>query len=444
MNYTSLITYLFVGFMLIISGCAPIQKPTSPQESIIVKPSASTYKLEKSEVRLPDYDINNAPISVWVITEGVDNVGIIIAGHAEKAVCQVASIAVITAFEELGDNKNKFVSFGIGFDIRPKSTNLWSPDYNAQITELIGKLNHLREQYPNQVKINVIQYNQYQKAFNALNNQLKYIKNSVWDTHVVEYKYDNSPLIIPFQYFGSDEVVTFKLSKSVFGEIPYELALDSLTKKLDDAEKEIKKMIEDIEDILREFEKGFLEIRKPKTGKIIRKNFKTLNEAKQLISKEQIQYEYLQKKITRHEDFLKLFKESYDKLHDKLSKELANIAEYREKIQKIKEKDIFLIDAFLRGWAFSTSNEVFNSKLDNWYDTKRAEVWQMILSKIPQAKTSQLGGIFHSDDVFFKVVSNNDEYEITPYKIIGGDFIQVLNKKIGITQYFTQFNFRDK
>jgi hypothetical protein len=45
--------------------------------------------------------------------------------------------------------------------------------------------------------------------------------------------------------------------------------------------------------------------------------------------------------------------------------------------------------------------------------------------------------------VFFKVVSIGDSYEITPYKIIGGEFIQVLDKQVGITQYFTSFNFRE-
>ena len=101
---------------------------------------------------------------------------------------------------------------------------------------------------------------------------------------------------------------------------------------------------------------------------------------------------------------------------------MNKIEAYRSDLQKISQEEPFLIDAFLRGWPFSTANESLNAKLDDWYSQKRTYVWNTILSKIKNSKTNtKLGGIFHADDVFFKVVSSGDLYEITPYKIIGGE-----------------------
>lgn len=51
---------------------------------------------------IPIYDINNLPISVWFIKEGDDFKGFIVAGHATKAVCEVASLEVHNKIKAIG------------------------------------------------------------------------------------------------------------------------------------------------------------------------------------------------------------------------------------------------------------------------------------------------------------------------------------------------------
>lgn len=53
-----------------------------------------------------------------------------------------------------------------------------------------------------------------------------------------------------------------------------------------------------------------------------------------------------------------------------------------------------------------------------------------------------MGGIFHSDDVFFQIESEENNFVITPYKVVGGEFIQIVDKQIGISYIQSPFNFR--
>ena len=74
----------------------------------------------------------------------------------------------------------------------------------------------------------------------------------------------------------------------------------------------------------------------------------------------------------------------------------------------------------------------------------RKPVWEFILNQFPNAKLdSKMGGIFHADDVYFQVRSKNNNLIITPYKVVGGNFIQVINKEIGLSYLQTPYNFRD-
>ena len=108
-------------------------------------------------------------------------------------------------------------------------------------------------------------------------------------------------------------------------------------------------------------------------------------------------------------------------------------------LQNYNKKELIIV--------YSSSNdgtEEFLLRLKNRYKIikKNTRSIYAALNSGIKNSTGDVIGILHSDDVFFKVTSSGDEYEITPYKILGGEFVQILDKNVGITQYCTPFNFR--
>jgi hypothetical protein len=116
---------------------------------------------------------------------------------------------------------------------------------------------------------------------------------------------------------------------------------------------------------------------------------------------------------------------------------------------------LIYIDAFLRGWVFATGDPLLNSKLNNWYN-KRKTVWRELLTQNPAYKdriktaaqaslldeTNNIAGIFQFDNVFFSVKATEHDYIITPYKLLGNDFVQIIDRNNKICQFFSANNFR--
>jgi len=210
---------------------------------LLAKPKKIKYKRIENANYLPIYDINNVPISVWILKEGTYNSGFIVAGHAEKAVCKVASVEVMTKLNQLGFNNDNLISFGIGYDIRSRLTDKWTQSYHEKISELENKLTELSIKHPNQVKVNIISYNQYYNTIKLIEKHIKNASKSEYQNLIVEYKYNKSPLIIPFHYIESQKIVNFKVKKSLFGKIPRGLALNSMVNIIKEAQKEINNIL---------------------------------------------------------------------------------------------------------------------------------------------------------------------------------------------------------
>jgi hypothetical protein len=436
---------------------------------------------------LPPYDINNLPISVWFLKDNDKYVGFIVAGHATKSVCEVASLEVMTKLEDIGTNSSTIFSYGIGFDRR--HGNEWSSSYNRQMLEMKSKFKELESKYPAQVFLSEITVKEYDETTNLIKQHIRNAySNLMWESFIVEYKYKSHPLLVTFYHINANsDTVKFIVPKNVFGTIPPDFASFSLTGSIKEIEKETNQLIDINQKEIALLEKyydldkdktfyywkykdnSYLKVSTTLIGYGTPPNDWVLEETnmfgttrRPITFKEAVTYlnmpnvkvdpiarieleswiikakENEKTYITRKSDILNTIK-SETRI---IQKELKEVQEFKEKLANRNNQDL-IIDAFLRGWAFNTQSDELNTKLDDWYNAKRPVVWDYILNKYPNAKvTGKLAGIFHSDDVYFHISSDKQNYIITPFKIVGDDFIQVIDKKVGISQYFTPSNFR--
>jgi len=439
--------------------------------------------------KLPPYDINNLPISVWFLKKNNKYFGFIVAGHATKAVCEVASLEVMTKLDEIGKDKNSIFSYGIGYN--RKSEIEWNSTYNSQIVSMKENFSKLQSEYPDQVYLSEINVDKYDTTTNLIKKHIKnaYFNNQ-WESIIVEYKYVNQPLLIPFYHINATaDTVKFIVPKNKFGTIPPDFARYSLTSSIKEIEKETTLLIEFNNKQINELDK-FYNLDEDKTiyywkfenneyskysttligygtppddwvlteknqfGIIVSQRPITFKEAVNYLKDPSIKvdpfarYE-LESWIVKAKENEKTYKNRKAEIltmirneTQTIRNELKKITEFKTKLTNRNNEDL-IIDAFLRGWAFNTQSDELNTQLDNWYETKRPIVWDYMLSMYPNSKIEgKLAGIFHSDDVYFHISSDKQNFIITPYKIIGNDFIQVIDKKVGICQFYSPNNFR--
>jgi len=455
----------------------PVKVDPLPQLKTINPDSLN--KSERGE--LPVYDINTEPISFWVLKNSAGkNVGFIVAGHAEKSICKIASIEVMTKLKEMGKNDNSLFSFGIGYDFRDKSP-LWTESYHQLVGKMEEKFRSLEKEYPESVVVNNIDIDKYKQVIRTIKSNLR---NDIsgWDTHIAEYKYFDSPVIVPFYRIGTGEEITIRLKKAEFGTTPHGMALNSFKQEIAIAIKEVQALINENNNTLNQIRKNFTGslsiIINSIKGNFFYKETSELNNdppappddfyitdgysiTRAITLDEAISYlenggaiisDNARKELNswiaiskEHEKSLKIKKEEIKRKITDANKlmeyKIKEIKSLYEKISKQNDESL-LIDAFLRGWPFGTDDVQYNAQLDRWYD-QRKKVWNTILNQIDGSRVNdKLGGVFHLDNVFFKVVADGDYYQITPYHILGGKFIQVINTKSGICQFLTPYNFR--
>ena len=531
MNNTLLTCLKLFIFLLFTMGCSPkvVQSPPSEKQepivltkiediaiSVVKLPELkdSIYFKERNETGLnsvkeddlipdeygtffndyrsiPIYDINNLPISVWFFKRDRKHVGFMIAGHATKAVCEIASLEVHNKLKEIGTSTSSIFSYGIGYDLLEGEDS--SNHYNSTMKTMKDEFQTLGIKNRDQVKVYEIDYNKYIEYLNLIKYHIVLAnKSKTWNTHIVEYKLDDFPLIAPFYYTKTAKEISFEVPKKLFGSIPTELVYASYQKNLVDVENALKEKIkfnkEEIEKISayrnRDDRSSIWEIaywsldknelylnekmlwgyRPPPEGyKLCNTSTQFgLPDCRPITFKEALIYlkdpdvektpqvisELTKWRIKAEED-LKSFKSRKEEIITKISLEERDIKEFLVTVEN-RKKDLlnrdnqdYIIDAFLRGWAFNTNDTLLNTQLDNWYTKNRKLVWDNILDKIPNSRiNNNLGGIFHSDDVFFQIESKVNTFKITPYKVVGGEFIQVIDKQIGISYLQSPFNYR--
>ena len=443
-----------------------------------------------TQIGLPTYDINTDPISAWFIKKDTTYIGFIIAGHAEKAICEVASLEIANKTEKLDIKNDAVFSFGIGYNFNTDQKQIVK--YHNIIKGMKAKFKELELQtFASQVTTKDVDYEEYKSKQQLIKSHINLANlTNEWDTHIVEYKLMDYPIITPFYDTNTSNEITFEVPKALFGEIPNELAYREFRKNL-------QKLIEELSIYLDNNNKAISRIRGFKineedyqkwnieyysfNNKVPLKNevvfkvytsFKTygftLEDDKNSVLDNEITLkemkEYIQDinitlrtspevmsrirlAINEIEEEIRNFTPNKNKLIKKIEVETLLIQNYLNDLNELsdfKTDDFnYIIDAFLRGWAFNTDDDNLNNQLDNWYLLKRKVVWDYILSELPNAKVNdKLGGLFHADDVFFKVKSEGNLFKITPYKITGGNFAQVIDKEIGISYLTSPLNHR--
>ncbi len=441
---------------------------------------------------IPIYDINNLPISVWFLKQNRKHVGFIVAGHATKAVCEIASLEVHNKLKEIGTSASSIFSYGIGYDLLEGTAA--HNHYDNIMKTMKHEFQILGIKNPDQIKVREIDYDEYIKYLRLLKSHINLANQSkTWDTHIVEYKLDNFPLIAPFYYTKTAKEISFEIPKALFGSIPTELVYASYQKSLEDVEssliekikfndKEIQKIntYQNSDDRIpiwditywsidkNEFfinEKVLWGYRPPPDGYEICKTSQFgIQDCNPITFKQALAYlkdrevmkntsrrviDGLKKWKIKAEEDRKSFRSRKEDIIDVVTKESNEIKTFLEIIEN-RKKDLlnrdnqdYILDAFLRGWAFNTNDTLLNTQLDTWYVNNRKPVWDYILKKVPNSRiNNNLGGIFHTDDVFFQIESKENVFKITPYKVVGGEFIQIIDKQIGISYLQSPFNYR--
>lgn len=433
---------------------------------------------------IPSYDINNQPISVWFITDGNRFAGFIVAGHATKAVCEVASLEVYNKLKAIGKDEATIFSFGVGYNLKKDYAS--DNAYNSLLADMKSEFEDLASKYPKQVKIGLIDLDKYTSYLSQLKSHINLANHSnQWTTHIVEYKLENFPLLAPFYDIKSSDIIQIKVPKSKFGNIPTELVYASYEKTLSDGEEELNNRLQDNQialtairnysdphnsetktisywtvegDYIVNKQEDLRGHRPPPDGYYLERNgLRTPLSFKQALRYLNDPYVIVVPEARRSLEFwIKQSREDMKEFHQKrktltgkvnngnieLKRLLKKIDERRVKLRNRDNQD-YIVDAFLRGWVFETGDASMNSQLDNWYANYRKSAWNYILNQIPNSKVNdKLGGIFHSDDVFFQVNSAKNDFIITPYKVVGGEFLQVIDKELGISYLQSPFNFR--
>ena len=438
---------------------------------------------------IPLYDINNQPISVWFISDDSRYVGFIVAGHATKAVCEVASLEVYNKLKAIGKDDASIFSFGVGYNFKRNNDSDYT--YHSTLEEMKIKFEDLSYEYPEQVNIGIIPVSQYNEYLSLLKSHINLANRSdEWTTHIVEYKLNNFPLIAPFYYSETSQIIQIRVPKSKFGGIPTELVYAAYEEALSEGEDELNENLRNNQIALNEIRNysnpyntdieiisywtvegdyiinrqeelrghrpppdGYYLVepdgaRRPLTFK---QAIPYLNDPNTIVyptARRRLEH-WIKQAEEDMKDFHRQRKSLREKINDgnkKIEKLIAKIDDRRAKLRNRDNQD-YIIDAFLRGWVFEAGSDEMNRKLDNWYATYRQTVWNYMLDQVSTSNVNarvlgKLGGVFHSDDVFFQVNSEGNNFIITPYKVVGGEFIQVIDKEIGISYIQSPFNFR--
>lgn len=69
-------------------------------------------------------------------------------------------------------------------------------------------------------------------------------KSKGWETHIVEYKLEDFPIIAPFYYIQNSEKIKITIPKKLFGNVPTELVFASYQKSIIEMENYLNEKIE--------------------------------------------------------------------------------------------------------------------------------------------------------------------------------------------------------
>lgn len=449
------------------------------------------------------FSINTIPISICFLKDSTNghNVGFIIAGHAEKAACQIATAEVQNILDKVGNSASTVFTYGVGFDDR---TNSWTPEYETAMSEMKARFMALKEHYPSEVRLLEVPVQKYHAEVEKVRNNFLKIKKSMdlhtspHDRFVINYTDVNYPLVIPF--YVSDSIVSWRISKKSIGDIPTHSQIVAVRNDLNKSKADIKVSIaknlktvarlDATTNSLREYKFYYYFLKTSRLdssfdnlgwhpsppqfryttedqyGHVVSERSITVEEARKYMNDPSVRKDPgVKESLEAWLNLVKLYQQSFAgkkaelktailQLNKLLSKEYIYLDSCSGVIGHLTDRDDQgkNVDAFLRGWPFNSYDDNLNKALNTWYERRkivwgellrdRKEYQQVIDPFYMQNHTTSLAGIFQSENVFFKVQSAGDDYIIIPYQMIGNPFVQIVDRELALPQLFTLHNFR--
>ena len=415
------------------------------------------------------YDINQPPIALWVFEQHDEPLGFFLTGHGDESACKEASGHLLRTMREVWQTED-IVGAGFGFSWREETDS----SYRMKIEKMKEEFEKIqRERGGGQVKVLTVDAELYRKTCALIETSLSFGKQAKWQVTVIEHylSEEESPLLIPFYYVNQEGYLKFRLDEQLLG-LPKELLNianfnqiehDLSAKKA--ANEELLKKLEEVQQNLDKYTSFKAEfpiydcyLTEKSSADIMALEFKyeirtySLNFAEKLIDpktgkevKSIPPGAYIVHRGTGKTDILKRINE----IENFAVEANQHIELERERIKKARMINTeILIDAFLRGWRLSAGEDKENEIFDHWVKEKRVQVWQKILDNLDnkrlRVKKGHLAGIFHQENVIFDVkpIENGLVYEVTPYYVLGGDFIQIVDKEAGVCMFASPYTCR--
>lgn len=450
----------------------------------------------------PVININRIPINISFIRDRSTYVGFIIAGHAMKEVCGVATLRVANLLDSMGYEQNTVFSYGVGYDRRGSRDPL---NYHQRLKELRNAFMDLQDEYFSEVRVLDVEDSALQNLTSRIVRNTALAFNSFRTNaslNRVIFRYDSTNFPVPVPFYTETGTVSFTVPKSQIGKIPgvrafdinlFDAALREINEALATNTRAIAKastynptnhvgfktgrylvsyfwkgrirtdslLLIDPSKVLEIFEAGtHRHIRYYSLTELQRQcdmGVQYLTEKTELTSPispcEEV--EFAQSLIRRLNNRRNVLIRSIEKANLFLENEKNKILQFKTQFsQKLSAGDSLInVDAFLRGWCFPARSAAANQQLAAWY-RKREAVWQSVMTRYPAYKkrlplvkevnlpAQQIAGVFQAEDVFFFIRDGGTQYVVTPYKMISGKFIQVVDKTNGLSQFFTENNYR--
>lgn len=451
------------------------------------------------------YDINRLPINVCFIKKDSSYVGFVIAGHAFKEACHTASLKIKTILNTIGYQDNTIFSFGVGYDRRNNAVDTFYHNKLKELESTCLDLQErdifqVRVSYTTdsafEGTVQRIERNMHY-AWNSMQEN-----DSI---NRVIFRYNNIKYPVPVPFYNKDGIITFTIPKSRIGKIPdtrdiYAATIQNALTEISSAQAVNNRALQRLSSynpvistrdvttidypiiINNGIKKDTIVLIQFDTTKVIKEydaisgatiRFYSLSQLQTLCNSGQRiitlrnrlrntqintcdavarDRESIRKmNITKQELIVRL-----NKANRQLGLDSGQLQALRAQFNTDQRADTLLyIDAFLRGWVYATDDRLLNTRLNSWYN-KRKPVWQELLTRYPLykkrvktkpdtllvANPNNIAGIFQFDDVFFSVKATDRDYIITPYKLLGNDFIQIIDRQSNICQFFSANNFR--
>lgn len=482
-NYFA-VTLIVTTFFLLLLGCAKSPPPREELPPIIELNIKTTQQIE---VALSD--INQMPITLWILEEDGETVGFFLTGHAELPICQIASHQLFTTLMDIGLTSTDVFGAGVGFSLRSKDDVQFAV-YNAKLREMVTQFESLDDiakisqaqgvvgakietkalTNRDQVEIRRVNARWYIEMQEKIQNHIQAAKNASWPISVVEYQLEKGedrntgPILVPYyDIINQDAVLKFTLTDELLS-MPEELSMAYVMDLYREAERTLEERKKNNEGVLGKLA-GFLKGSVVYSGamsqfsvfeiqdldktiiytlEIFMKFYDQFGNEVEFVPPDSIINVTIEKGL---EDTLNRIQKLAMKANQRISEKLSELLAFKQRALKAERiNTAILIDSFLRGWRLSFDTDTNNDRFDQWVELRRVKIWNQILDNLSQAglkvRNDRLAGLFHEENVVFQMNPVEGGYEITPYQVLADEFLQIIDKDAGVCYFASVYTNR--